>query len=86
MADDMICSAECGEMETRLHYTCRKFPALSKFYQQHRTMFNQVHVKLCTAQIVYHAMTSILGALRDGDEPVLMITCDSDIDRAVCDA
>ena len=49
-------------------------------------MFNKAHVKLCTAQVVYHAMTGILDALREGHEPMLETHCESDIAGVVREA
>ena len=70
-------------METRMHYVCCKSLALSKGYRTLFTMFNKVHVKICTAQVVYHALTHILDAIREGREPVLIIHFNPDIDRDV---
>jgi len=56
---------------------------LSKIYQQHSVLFNQIHVKLHTAKAVYHALTNILTAVREGANHILVLHFDSDINKAV---
>ena len=83
VSEENECPAGCGEIETRQHYMHCKTPELCKSYQQHRVLFNQVHVKLHTVQAVYHALTNILTTVREGANPILVLHFDSDINKAI---